>query len=499
MKATKDVAAGRGAAIRFGLVLTTIVAICLAAFFEVCLPQREEAVQAVAGRIDLRQIAFTDKPAALDGQWEFHWGELLTPADFDQAVDGSGAAAEATYIDVPSTWDKSGYPLYGHATYRLTILTDEPELAMLVPEISDSARVWANGAEVFRAGNPGVDAASTISSVRNEVVNLWPDSAGQVELVVQAANYGWWASGLRYAFEAGPPAVLLGEVIPRRVVLGGFIGLVAAMFLYHIMIFAVRPKERVYLLFALTCLAIAVRFSVESNGLASMFAPDGVDLWLTYVYLGSVVGQTAALTFFTHAVFDIPVAAKWRRAVYALCLAGPLTLVCLLPYGAVNTQIVYLAILPLAMAFVSAARRAKVRDNPFNLLYLIVVGVMLFWYPAQKILLTDALFMPGVVTSLFLVLSQCVMLSMGYAAAKRREAELLAANRLYLRVSHELMTPITVVSTNIQVANLAEATDHARLEDSQAEIIRMKEMVERILESETGAGGEDVGQAGADR
>jgi hypothetical protein len=475
-------------------VLAALLAIVGAVFYYLCLPRHVTTAVADAGRLDLTGFDFADELVALDGQWEFHYGELDTPEQLAATKVQVGGSANAEHIQVPGSWDKAGYPLYGCATYRLTILTSEPELAILIPEISDSARVWANGVEVFQAGQPGADAAGTVSSVRNAIVTARPDSDGRLELVVQAANYGWWASGLRYSFQAGRLGVLTDDTMGRRVVLAGFIGLVVAMFLYHTLFFMSRPRDRVYLLFALTCLAVAVRFSVETNGLASMFMPNGVDLWLTYAYLASVVGQAAGLTFFTHAVFACPVAGWRRRTVYAVLLAGPLLAVCVLPYGTVNTRVVFLALAPLALAFATAVRRRRVRSDPFNLLYLIPIAVMLCWFPIQKILLGDALFMPGVATSLFLVLSQCVMLSMSYANTRRREAALAERYRLYQRISHDLMTPITVVSTNIQVANLSDTVDHDRLDDSQAEIIRMKEMVERIL----GSGGEDrdVGPAG---
>lgn len=77
----------------------------------------------------------------------------------------------------------------------------------------------------------------------------------------------------------------------------------------------------------------------------------------------------------------------------------------------------------------------------------------------------------------FAVLEQAIiekdMLSVSYEETKRREEELTAQTDFYRKMSHSIRTPLTIISTNIQIANRQEATDHERLTKSQDEIMRM--------------------------
>ena len=74
------------------------------------------------------------------------------------------------------------------------------------------------------------------------------------------------------------------------------------------------------------------------------------------------------------------------------------------------------------------------------------------------------------------------LLSFDYAIMKRREEELAAKTDFYRKMSHNLRTPLTKISTNIQIANRQEHTDHERLTKSQDEIMRISEMIDIALD-----------------
>ncbi len=49
-----------------------------------CTNQRNSIPKAVRGTIDLRQVNFEKEGIqSLSGKWEFYWGQLLTPQDFE--------------------------------------------------------------------------------------------------------------------------------------------------------------------------------------------------------------------------------------------------------------------------------------------------------------------------------------------------------------------------------------------------------------------------------
>jgi signal transduction histidine kinase len=100
-------------------------------------------------------------------------------------------------------------------------------------------------------------------------------------------------------------------------------------------------------------------------------------------------------------------------------------------------------------------------------------------------------FLPHVVPNVFIMLVQLATLSQGYADSRHRAEELAAKTNFYHRMSHDLLTPLTIVSTNIQVANMKPETDHERLADSQAEIMEMAGMINRALTEDRDEGGAD--------
>jgi signal transduction histidine kinase len=471
------------------LTLLAVLLISGMAFYAVSVPRHMGQTNATGGVLDLSDADFERTIHPLNGEWEFYFGHLYAPGNFALG-DPEGKAL----IDVPQTWSEQGYPTAGFATYRLTLRTDEPELMLLVPEIPDASTVFVNGRRVFTAGMVS-DAGATVVSVRNALIPFETEG-GVAEIVVQASNEEWIESGISYRIETGRPDVLQGDALLRRVVLAGFLGIAFAMFLYHMILFLHRRNEKVYLAFAVTCLIIVLRFSMETNGLVQMFLPNGMGASLVVLYLSLLPLHAAAITLFTHAALRLPLKGRVRIATYILTLAVPAVVPFIVPYPG---PYIYASLIPLAMVTVSAVRSKRLHANPYNGLYLVALVIFIVWAPLTKRILGDSLFMPGVASNLFLILSQCVMLSIGYTEAKRRDEELVERNALldnlnrmkdeFLQnISHEMKTPLTVISTN--VINADDLLDfdgdktalRINLRSAQAEVMRMARMVDSAME-----------------
>jgi hypothetical protein len=436
----------------------------------VSVPRYAKNEKAMGGVFDLTAADFSNSLYALNGEWEFYYGKLYTPADF-----ADGTPEDKAFASVPHSWSEGGYPLYGCATYRLTVKTDEPELLILIPEIQNSSIVWMNGQRVFEAGKPGGSSSETVPGLRNAFVNIHPENR-QIEIIVQAANYGWYVSGLRHNFEVARPDVLIKDAMTRRILVGVTIGLLLTVAIYHTMLFMYNRRERVYFVFALYCAVSALRFALEINGFAQLFLPDGMGVGLIRLYMATLFLNAIPLTLFIHFVFNTPVK-KNILAVYGIIWAVPTMALLILPYGMGNFQIMYLSLIPMAMAFVSAVRSKQAVKNPYNILFMCSLGIMHFWFPLCKLVFSDALYMQGVVTHVLLVLCQCFMLSVSYAETKRNEEELIRKTDFYHRMAHDILTPLTKVSTCVQSAN--EEPDEAEelLSSAQAVIMEIAAVV----------------------
>lgn len=164
---------------RFLAIFLLILALCAALFVTMSVSFVSKGPEAVDGVLDYRGTDFTSSVYQLDGQWEFYYGSLYAPEEFKQ-----GTPKGRELITLPGSWAGLGYPVLGHATYRLTLQTDPGEIYLLfIPEIISSAVIWNNGTEIYRAGQVGDSAANTVTGVRNELLAVSSED-GTLELVV---------------------------------------------------------------------------------------------------------------------------------------------------------------------------------------------------------------------------------------------------------------------------------------------------------------------------
>lgn len=373
--------------IRFILILLVMLLICGAMYWAMSAPRYKTARQTVGGMLDFTGADFSNDLFALNCEWEFYFDKLYTPADF--AGGEPGASGEKSYIPVPLSWSDAGYPLYGCATYRLVIQTAEPELMILIPQISDSSIVWINGQKVFEAGRPGRTKEESVVSFRNSFVVFHPEN-GQAEIIVQASNSGWVGGGLHYALEIGRPDNLLRDAMTRRIVLGLFIGALMIIGLYHAVLFLHSRKDWAYLTFFLFCFFASIRFSVETNGFAALFLPGGMSVGLIRLNLLAMAMQTAALVAFIHTVFAIPITGRARIAAYTLTFAITL-LVLLLPYGTMDVRLAYIALIPLLIVLADMVRAKRLKENPYNILLIFSLVLFIVWGPVNRGLKTTPL------------------------------------------------------------------------------------------------------------
>jgi signal transduction histidine kinase len=474
------------------LVLVPVVLVCAAAFAAVSVPRHERAQDATAGVLDLTGEDFSSGVFALGGEWEFYWAQLLAPGDFV-----AGPPPGVTLATAPGAWEDEGFPRTGFATYRLLVLADEPRLMLRVPEIASASVVYVNGAKAFEAGQVGRSAAESRMGVRNALVPA-PTVDGAVEIIIWVSNYRWVEGGLTQHIETGRDDVLERTAWTRYALLGVFVGAALMMGAYHLVLYSRRRGDRVYLVFGVFCLIVAARFALETNGFAQLLLPGGMGTGVARTYLALFAAQAAALVVFTHQALGMGYGGKLRRAVYAAFLLGPLGLTLVAPFEVVGAQWLLAPLVPMAMTGISAARRKGVWRNPYTALFVVSIFIFIVWAPLTKLWLGDLYFVPGIASNLFLIVSQCLMLAVSYADAKRRDQELVERNaaldnlsrmktEFLQNISHEMKTPLAVVSTSVLNADdlLDFDGDRAEIRESlrraQAEVMHMSRMVDAAM------------------
>ena len=202
-----------------------------------------------AGFVDLSGWDFTTQSIDLDGEWEFYWQQLLTPADFktDRGLKGE-------YISVPNAW--KGYRLnekrlgpYGYATYRARIKASSGIYALLSHKIETAFTIWVNGQKLGSVGIVGKDRESAKPQYLNILESFWTKE-DHIEIIIQVSNFRHFQSGLVRTITLGNHKLINRRVLNRRTFSFSIAStfLIAAM--YNLVIFMQRRKNRTTLFIA---------------------------------------------------------------------------------------------------------------------------------------------------------------------------------------------------------------------------------------------------------
>lgn len=455
---------------RFLAIFLLILTLCVALFFTASRPFVSKGPSAEDGILDFRGTDFTSSVYSLEGQWEFYYGELYTPEDFL-----SGMPKGREFISLPGPWIKLGYPPLGYGTFRLTVKTEPGQPYLLyIPEIMSSSTIWMNGKEFYHAGQVGRSDRETVTGVRNELLAAVSQD-GILELVVQAANYRMNGSGIFYPILIGRDTVLAHHMFWQRTVVAAALGGILLIGVYHLFLFFFRRREKLYLVYSITCLVTVLRLAMESNALVQYFLPGGIGFILSRVFLLLFTLHSLCICLFMLKSFSIRLGKK-LRLFFGLSFLLPMLGICFLPYKTAVTCM-FLVMIPYGISIVTALRTGTAGRDPYRLLYLCSMITFLVYGPLTKTVFEGGMFVPGIVPNMFLILSQCVMLSRSYAQAhdevervnanleqlvEERTAQLNLANRqlaasqaalreMISNISHDLKTPLTVLNNYLEL------------------------------------------------
>ena len=199
--------------------------------------------------LDARALA-DGELTVLTGGWELYDG-LHSPQEL---ADGQGGAPETTYIGRYPDFSRrqAGRSPYGAATYRLVLTGGEalPALSLQVQEIFSACRVWVDGVLLWQSGVP--EAAAYRAGVQNGVLTFVPGA--RTEIVVEAANYSHYYSGLYYPPLLGTPAAIAAALAGQLLLYGALSLGAVVLALFSLGVWGIYRRERHYLAFGGFCL-----------------------------------------------------------------------------------------------------------------------------------------------------------------------------------------------------------------------------------------------------
>ena len=239
------------------------------------------------------------------------------------------------------------------------------------------------------------------------------------------------------------------------------LGIIFAMALYHIYLYAFTSKEKAYLIYSVFTLLITIRFATAPGGLVETVA----SAHNAAIYHFSEVTLAVFNIFgiwFSHETLRIKWGGPVTRLIY-IATVGLAVVMAVITGRVVGTWWYMLSGTPHIFIIAKGFHSKYCRSNPDAILLICVECIFFILAFTMTTAFMRALYMPVVPFWLMLVQVQAVLLSQGYGEAKRNEKELAEQKSLleslnrtksefFGNISHEMKTPLTIVTTNMELA-----------------------------------------------
>ncbi|MFS0722568.1 ATP-binding protein [Paenibacillus sp. 1P07SE] len=231
-------------------------------------------LKAVDGRADLTGLrASGHELSTLGGVWEFYSHRLLDPqTDWD--------SEDAQLVQVPGSWNsyQDGEELQdgqGYGTYRMQFTTslDEEILAIRIPNIFSSYKLWIDGKLLAERGKVGQSRDTSVPEQYPGIVMFVNDREDH-EMIIQISNYHHRKGGIWVEFLIGGSSDMVRYQMMDTANHMIIFGSLAMVGFYHLGLYALRRQEKFTLYFGLLCLLVSLRIIVTGNAYLMQWIPS---------------------------------------------------------------------------------------------------------------------------------------------------------------------------------------------------------------------------------
>lgn len=485
------------------IVLTLIIIACMSLWYARQYYRINDmiSIKSDGGVFDLTHVDFSDSFVRLEGKVSYIPG-IMTPEEF---VQREGEAQEGNPWYVPS------------ATSRIRIrVPDDGIYTITAGSVDFAHRVYVNGELRFETGVPAETSQDFVPGRAQMTLDVTPIN-GVIEIVQQGANFvhreGGGHSNIYFGKSYKIRPFLALTFGPEYIT----VGLFAALFLVHMVLFMVRRSYKPNLIFSLLCLMWMLRSGVTgAKVFYEMFPGLPWQLAFRVEYLSLSIA-VILMVLLVREVFP-GIAQKWFVWTVAavvtcfsvLCVVADTVF---LSWALMAFELFFTLSIGILCVRFSMKVPSMIRDGQFQIEHTVsLIGLGFFMIAA----INDALYHAGALHALgftvafamtglaMLIYSFFQMIAMFYGTMRetalaherarkaKAEKEMLSEmNRLksafYTDLSHEMKTPLTVISVNAQFAaqNIgAGAVDDETITDLNAissEAKRLAQMVTSLV------------------
>ncbi len=228
----------------------------------------------------------------LDGDWEFYWDELISPADFKKRdVDGD------TFTTVPGTWDnlEKQFPSVSHqgiATYRLRIYKqfDNTDFGIRLNRVDVAYKIWINDTLLYEAGKVATNKEDIVPA-KEIKTHYFNSKSDKIEIILQVSNFNYNKGGIESSILFGTAKKMQSKENWSLALSFFLFGLLLIVAVNHIILYWLRRDVTSSLYFALLIFSIAFNFILIGNhSIVSLLFPNmSWAMQLKLDYLGDYI------------------------------------------------------------------------------------------------------------------------------------------------------------------------------------------------------------------
>lgn len=429
-----------------------------------CGCDRKKTDHASKGFLDLSSRDFTrDGIVYLDGEWEFYWGQLLTPKDLD-----AQPPQKTGYFSIPGYWNGyrvDGKPLSGdgYATFRLKVRLRPgvDALALRIEEQSTAYQLWVNGSLVMANGITGASADAMKPYKKISTADV-PTGAEWLDCVLLVSNFNMSDGGPYRKIALGS-----SEAINKRqaglfaldLLLFGMLGVIGV---YHLVFYLLLRKEPSLIYFACFCLSwcLGIPFGAAGGRFITLIFPDFPWYWVSRMELLTWFPTVPLFLMFFASLYPLEFSLKVTRFAQVVG-AVFFSFVLFAPSRIISYTDVPYSVFSLAIAVYICHRLFYATRNKRNGAFLMLAGFLFF----VATVINDILFMNMIIYSIYMVSAGIAVMilfqsfalarrfAMSFSAVEALTSELEGKNialsqldklkdEFLAHTSHELRTPL---------------------------------------------------------